>query len=236
MRGNRQRLSAAVQRAIEEPERIGKLWEAMERGRANRAATIEKAGLDLPTFRDRVRGIKENAAHDPRIAEEFAENVRKNGGKVLFASTGAEAVRYLLDLCRSAGAEFLVKSKSLTSEEIEMNQGLAAEGIRAIETDLGELLCQVAGEKPSHLVFPAIHMTSERIARMLTKEYGEEIPAEPSAILGAVRARLRPLFLDAKVGVTGANIGVALKVFANEFDVIGKQSPIGLHVATFDSF
>ncbi|TMA07143.1 MAG: lactate utilization protein, partial [Methanobacteriota archaeon] len=200
----RQRLAAEVRRSIEEPERIGKLWEAMERGRANRAATIEQAGLDLPVFRDRVRSIKETAAQDPSIAEAFADAVRANGGRVLFAATGREAVRYLLDVCRAQGAEFLVKSKSLTSEEIEMNQGLAAEGIRAIETDLGELLCQVAGEKPSHLVFPAIHMTSDRIAKMLTEEYGEPIASEPSSILSAVRAKLRPLFLAAKVGVTGA--------------------------------
>src|SRR5438046_8948796 len=103
----------------------------MERGRANRAATIEKTGLDLPAFRDRVRLIKETAAQDPSIAEAFADAVRANGGRVLFAATGQEAVRYLLDVCRAQGAEFLVKSKSLTSEEIEMNQGLAAEGIRA---------------------------------------------------------------------------------------------------------
>src|SRR5206468_3322902 len=183
--------------------------EAMERGRANRAATIEKTGLDLPAFRDRVRLIKETAAQDPSIAEAFAEAVRANGGRVFFAATGRQAVQYVLDVCRANGAEFLVKSKSLTSEEVEMNQGLAAEGIRAIETDLGELLCQVAGEKPSHLVFPAIHMTSDRIARMLSEAYGEPIAPEPSSILSAVRARLRPQFLAAKVGVTGANIGVA---------------------------
>jgi len=181
----------------------------MERGRANRAATIEKTGLDLPAFRDRVRLIKETAAQDPSIAEAFAEAVRANGGRVFFAATGREAVQYMLDVCRANGAEFLVKSKSLTSEEVEMNQGLAAEGIRAIETDLGELLCQVAGEKPSHLVFPAIHMTSDRIARMLSEAYGEPIAPEPSSILSAVRARLRPQFLAAKVGVTGANIGIA---------------------------
>ena len=205
----RQRLAAEVRRSIVEPERIGKLWEAMERGRANRAATIQQAGLDLPTFRDRVRSIKETAAQDPTIAGAFAESVRANGGRVFFAATGRAAVQYVLDVCQANGAEFLVKSKSLTSEEIEMNQGLAAEGIRAIETDLGELLCQVAGEKPSHLVFPAIHMTSDRIARMLTQAYGETIAPEPSSILSAVRARLRPQFLAAKVGVTGANIGVA---------------------------
>ena len=198
-----------VRRSIEEPARVGKLWEAMERGRANRAATIEKTGLDLPAFRDRIRLIKETAAQDPSIAEAFAEAVRANGGRVSFAATGRQAVQYVLDVCRANGAEFLVKSKSLTSEEVEMNQGLAAEGIRAIETDLGELLCQVAGEKPSHLVFPAIHMTSDRIARMLSEAYGEPIAPEPSSILSAVRARLRPQFLAANVGVTGANIGVA---------------------------
>ncbi len=202
-------MAIEVRRSIEEPARVGKLWEAMERGRANRAATIEKTGLDLSAFRDRVRLIKETAAQDPSIAEAFAEAVRANGGRVFFAATGREAVQYVLDVCRANGAEFLVKSKSLTSEEVEMNQGLAAEGIRAIETDLGELLCQVAGEKPSHLVFPAIHMTSDRIARMLSEAYGEPIAPEPSSILSAVRARLRPQFLAAKVGVTGANIGVA---------------------------
>ena len=82
----RQRLAADVRRSIEEPERIGKLWEAMERGRANRAATIEQAGLDLPAFRDRVRSIKETAAQDPSIAEAFADAVRANGGRVLFAA------------------------------------------------------------------------------------------------------------------------------------------------------
>ena len=205
----RSRLAAKVRQSIEEPERIGKLWEAMERGRANRVATIAKAGLDLPAFREQVRSIKETAVQDPTIAQAFAEAIRANGGHVFFASTGEEAVRYILDLCRAQGAEFLVKSKSLTSEEIEMNQGLEAQGIRPIETDLGELLCQVAGEKPSHLVFPAIHMTSERIAKMLTEVYKEPIAPEPSSILSAVRARLRPLFLAANVGVTGVNIGVA---------------------------
>src|SRR5437867_681739 len=205
----RRRLAIEVRRSIEEPARVGKLWEAMERGRANRAATIEKTGLDLSAFRDRVRSIKETAAQDPSIADAFAEAVRANGGRVFFAATARDGVRYVLDICRANGAEFLVKSKSLTSEEIEMNQGLAAEGIRAIETDLGELLCQVAGEKPSHLVFPAIHMTSDRIARMLTQAYGEAIAPEPSSILSAVRARLRPQFLAATVGVTGANIGIA---------------------------
>ena len=209
MRTGRSRLAAKVRQSIEEPERIGKLWEAMDRARAARTTTIEKAGLDLPVFREQVRSIKETAVQDPTIAEAFAEAVRANGGHVFFASTGPEAVRYILDLCRAEKAEFLVKSKSLTSEEIEMNQGLEAEGIRAIETDLGELLCQVAGEKPSHLVMPAIHMTSERIARMLTEVYKEPIAPEPSSILSAVRARLRPMFLAANVGVTGANIGVA---------------------------
>src|SRR5439155_1140314 len=96
----------------------------------------------------------------------FISRPSRTGGSEL---PRRQAVQYVLDVCRANGAEFLVKSKSLTSEEVEMNQGLAAEGIRAIETDLGELLCQVAGEKPSHLVFPAIHMTSDRIARMLSE-------------------------------------------------------------------
>src|SRR5256886_1088099 len=119
----RRRLATEVRRSIEEPARVGKLWEAMERGRANRAATIEKTGLDLPAFRDRVRLIKETAAQDPSIAEAFAEAVRANGGRVFFATTGRQAVHYVLDVCRANGADFLVKSESLTSEEVETNEG-----------------------------------------------------------------------------------------------------------------
>src|SRR5207245_9106069 len=110
----RRRLATEVRRSIEEPARVGKLWEAMERGRANRAATIEKTGLDLPAFRDHVRLIKETAAQDPSIAEAFAEAVRANGGRVFFAATARQAVQYLREVCRAHGAACLVTSKSRT--------------------------------------------------------------------------------------------------------------------------
>jgi L-lactate dehydrogenase complex protein LldF len=187
-----------------------KLWTAMERGRANRAATIQSLGLDLEEFKEASRSIKLDAsASRAALVDQFINKIRANGGEVFVARKGDEAIEYIAKVCKRAEATTLVKTKSLTSEEIELNHGLERLGIKAIETDLGELVCQVAGEKPSHLVFPAIHKSAKDIADLFSKEYGEQISEDPSDILSHIRAHLRSVFLGAKVGVTGANVGIA---------------------------
>lgn len=209
MANHRTKLLDEIGNALSNKEASDKLWEAMDRGRNSRTALIQKLGIDIQEFKHEVREIKNSAKSDQTIVSEFAEKVRANGGNVFLADDGDSAIKYVLEICKRTNARLMVKAKSLTSEEIWFNHGLESAGLRVVETDLGELICQVAHEKPSHLVFPAVHKTSAQIATLFSKEYGENIQPDPSDILKHIRARLRPIFLTADIGVTGANIGVA---------------------------
>ena len=170
---------------------------------------MRELDLDINEFKERVRKVKTAALADASIVEQFARKVSENGGHVFFAKTGEDAIKYAVELAKRTGTRLIVKSKSLTSEEIEFNQGLERDGIRVLETDLGELICQLAREKPTHLVFPAVHKTAAQVAEIFSSEYGEKIPPEPEAILASVRRHLRPIFLSADMGVTGGNVGIA---------------------------
>lgn len=209
MAETREELSSKVSRAIADRASSDKLWAAMARGRANREDGMTQFGLDAETLRREDRRIKAGRAADPETVERFAVSVTRNGGHVFVAATGTDAVRYVADLVRANGADLVVKSKSLTTEEIEFNRRLLDEGIRSVETDLGELIVQLNRERPVHLVAPAAHLSNSDVAAIFSRELNKSIPPDPETILKEVRAYLRPLFLSAKVGVTGGNIGVA---------------------------
>src|SRR5207253_537081 len=106
--------------------------------------------------------------------------------------------------CRHA-----VKSKSMTSEEIHLNPALESAGIEVTETDFGEYILQVAGERPSHLVAPAVHHTRESVARVLSEHLGENLPDDPQTLALVGRRVLREKFYRADLGITGANFAVA---------------------------
>jgi L-lactate dehydrogenase complex protein LldF len=142
-------------------------------------------------------------------AARFADAVEARGGQVAFCRTGEEACEYIAEVCRRAGAQLAVKSKSMASEEIGLNAALAASGVRAIETDLGEYLLQLAGAHPAHIIAPAIELTKEDIARLLSRVEGEPVEPELTALTAAARRQLRVAFQQADVGITGANFGVA---------------------------
>ncbi len=181
----------------------------MSKARANRTALLEKEHLDMHAIRESNKALKTSAVADRALVEEFAENIRLNGGHVFFAKTGADAIRYVEELSKRVGAKLIVKAKSLTSDEIEFTRELEKVGIRSVETDLGELIIQLAGETPVHLVMPAAHKSVDEIARLVSGAVGKDLPPDDQAILGAVRGYLRQLFLTADIGVSGANIGVA---------------------------
>jgi len=205
----REKLVEDVERAIADRQASDKLWEAMARSRSNRTSGIAEYGVDVEAMKAGDRRAKVGTAGDPALVERFADSVRKNGGHVCIAATEEDAVRYVAELAKRTGTELVVKSKSLTTEEIDFNRHLAAEGIRCVETDLGELIVQLNGERPVHLVAPAAHLSAADVAAIFSRELHRDVPAEPEAILREVRPYLRPLFLSAQMGVTGANIGVA---------------------------
>ncbi|MDE1853994.1 MAG: LUD domain-containing protein [Thaumarchaeota archaeon] len=186
-----------------------KMWTSTTRARKNRSDAIQRFHIDVHQMKQSLRSTKVAAIGDPTLAERFAEQVRANGGKVFFARTGADAINYVADLARERGAAVLIKSKSLTSEEIEFDSELQKRGVSCVETDLGELIVQMAHERPVHLVMPAAHKSLKDVAELVSERLGKEVPADHAAILNEVRAYLRPIFLSAKIGVTGANAGIA---------------------------
>jgi L-lactate dehydrogenase complex protein LldF len=169
---------------------------------------------EAPELRERAYHIKqETMANLDRYLEQMAGAVEDLGGNMFFADTGEDVVRYIGDLARRRGAKVITKSKSMATEEIELNRRLEEEyadlDLEIIETDLGEWIAQLAGDTPSHIVGPILHMNLERITRILSETAGEPLPPDVEALGSFARRRLREKFLSADIGITGANFGVA---------------------------
>ncbi|OBR67357.1 iron-sulfur cluster-binding protein [Paenibacillus oryzae] len=172
-------------------------------------------------WRERGRAIRlHTIAHLDYYLNLFVDNARANGVHIHFAATAAEAVEISLDIARRCGARSVVKSKSMVSEELHLNQALEGIGVEAIESDLGEYIIQLAGEMPSHIVIPAIHKNRYQIAELLSREAGYELPPDTTALAGFVRKKLREKFLEADIGMTGCNFAIAetgsMVLFENE--------------------
>ena len=201
-------LKDKILEGIENTTQRGALGAAMRRGRDGRATALQI--LDQPDkLRERVRRTKEEAiANLGALLEEFTINATKRGATIFLAKDGSAAINYIAEIARANNAKLITKSKSLTSEEIEMNHPLEAMGYEVVETDLGERIIQIAKEKPIHLVFPAAHKTVEQIADLFSLGQSKIQPDHP-AIMKFVRENLRSIFLSADIGVTGANVAIA---------------------------
>ena len=171
----------------------------------------------LPEFealRDRARDIKNHAlANLDFYLEEFERKVIGLGGHVHWAPTAADARRIITDLCKSVGARTVAKSKSMVAEEIALNEHLEKAGIAPIETDLGEYIIQLRNEPPSHIIAPAVHLTKDQVADTFLEHHGPlgftKRLTERNDLVAEARYVLRQKFLDADVGLTGANFLVA---------------------------
>ncbi|HEY0713172.1 MAG TPA: LutB/LldF family L-lactate oxidation iron-sulfur protein [Polyangia bacterium] len=175
-------------------------WEAWrERGRAIRSHTIE------------------NLDH---YLERFVANATARGVIVHFAADAAEATGIILGLLRAVDAKLVVKSKSMLTEEIGLNESLTANGMEVVETDLGEWIVQLAHETPSHIILPAIHKQRRDIQALFEAEGREKLAPETKVLAGYARRRMREKFAQADVGITGCNFAVAetgsVVLFTNE--------------------
>jgi len=160
--------------------------------------------------RDRARQIKEDAiGRLDELLARLKERLEAAGCKVFFAANAAEARDYILRIARACGARRIVKGKSMTTEEIELNPVLESAGIEVIETDLGEYIVQLRGERPSHIITPAIHLSKEDIGRLFADKFGIPYTPEPEALTAVARERLREAFLTAELGVAGVNFAIA---------------------------
>ncbi|MBW2635938.1 MAG: LUD domain-containing protein [Deltaproteobacteria bacterium] len=165
---------------------------------------------DVNALRESLRDMKrDTVAHIEEVADKFEAEAVKRGVKVFRAANGNELRNYVLNLCRERGVKRVVKSKSMASEEVDLNQTLKAEGIRVKETDLGEWIISIAGHKPSHMVLPAIHLNRYQVADYFSKELSRDIQPEIPFMVQTARVNLREEFLRADMGISGANFGIA---------------------------
>lgn len=164
----------------------------------------------LETARKRAANIKHKAIENlDKYLNEFETHFERNGGKVIWARNVDEAVAEILKLMDKHEITMVVKSKSMISEELEMNDAFKEKGIESVETDLGEYIVQVAGEKPYHIVTPAMHKSKEDIASLFNEKFGTDGKSTPEELTNFVRKKLREKFMEAGAGITGANFLIA---------------------------
>ena len=198
----------SINRALHNANLTGALGRFSEAYRTSRLKAYE--GIDFEALRARIAELKSYAAsHLDVLAELFTKNAEAKGAKV-FRTNSPEKVReYVLNAARGNGVRSVVKSKSMATEEIHLNPYLEQHGISVRETDLGEWIVQLAGQRPSHMVMPAIHMTKEEVSDLFSKEVNERLSTDIPKLVKVARREIREKFLEADMGITGANIAVA---------------------------
>jgi len=186
------------------------LGKATQTIRAKRAVAVEELP-DWEELREAGRALKSHVMrHLDEYLLELEESVQKAGGHVHWARDAAEANRIIAGIAKDHGAREVVKVKSIATDETKLNEHLEREGINAFETDLAELIIQLAGETSSHILVPAIHKNRAEIQELFLKELGvDHLSDKPADLTEAARLYLREKFLAAKVGISGANFAVA---------------------------
>ncbi|QLD33703.1 LutB/LldF family L-lactate oxidation iron-sulfur protein [Mannheimia varigena] len=184
------------------------LVKAQETIGANRQRMVDELG-NWEEWRDDAKQIRNHVlANLDAYLYQLSEKVTQNGGHVFFAETAEEATDYIKKVAKAKNAKKIVKSKSMVTEEIGMNHVLEAEGMTVVETDLGEYLLQIVGDKPSHIVVPAIHKDRFKIRQELHDVLGYEGSETPEEMTAFVRQKIREDFLGADIGVSGCNFAV----------------------------
>ncbi len=159
---------------------------------------------------ERTRAIRLHAlANLDRLIAHFADQVSASGGQVHFAEDAAEARSIVASILELTGAKLVVKSKSMVSEEIEINDHLEARGVEVVETDLGEYIVQLAGSTPSHIIAPVLHMTKEDVGALFAEKLGVVETHDPTELNQIARDHLRQVFLTADAGISGVNFAIA---------------------------
>jgi L-lactate dehydrogenase complex protein LldF len=200
----------AARQALQDTQLRRNLGHATRTIREKRARAVAERP-DWEALRAAGSAIKRRVLrHLDEYLLQFEAAVEAAGGTVHWARDAAEAGAIVAAIVRETGAREAVKVKSLTTDEIRLNESLAAAGIEVVETDLAELICQLAGEEPSHILVPAIHKNRVEIRDVFRRAFGRsDLSDDPNELADAARAHLREKFLRARVAISGANFAVA---------------------------
>jgi L-lactate dehydrogenase complex protein LldF len=213
------------------------IYTATGRLKDKRSESVAADALpDYQELRTQANALKKHAIENlDHYLEEFERNVEAHGGKVIYCKDGAEVSDFVLGLAKERGVSLIVKSKSMTSEEVDLNERLEHHGLEAVETDLGEYILQLAHERPYHIVAPALHKTRFDVAAIFEKELHVAYETAPEKLSQIARGVLRQNFLDAGIGITGANFLVAdsgaVVIVENEGNARLTTSAPRIHIA-----
>ena len=178
--------------------------------RAKGIAALADDQLEFEQLRTTCVDIRNRVLEDLDVwLDIFEMQAKASGAEVLWARDGEEICDLVIDVARRHGVTKAAKSKSMLSEEAQLNEALAAAGIQPVETDLGEYIVQLAGEKPSHIIAPAVHKTLDEIADLFTETHGRPRQTDIPALAREAREILRQHFLSAEMGISGANFLIA---------------------------
>lgn len=230
-----QQFDRNAQQALRDDSQRAALRRATDLFSQRRQTALQQAP-DWQQWRQQARAIKDHTLlHLDHYLAQFADQAEQRGCVVHWAEDAAAACRIVAEVARGCAATLAVKSKSMTTEEIGLNAALAAAGIEAVETDLGEWIIQLAGEVPSHIIVPAIHKTRAQIAGLFAARLGIEDGQDAEALAAVARARLRQCFAAAGLGISGANFAIAetgsLLILENEGNARLATSLPAVHVA-----
>ena len=202
----------AARTAVADSQLRRNLAHATRTIRAKRTAAVAEL-TDWEALRAAAKAIKDHTlANLDTYLLRLEENVTRAGGHVHWAQDAAEANAIVTGLVRATGADQVVKVKSMVTQEIGLNEALAADGIHALETDLAELIVQLGHDRPSHILVPAIHRNRSEIREIFRREMPDapaDLSDDPAMLAAAARSHLRQAFLSAKVGISGANFAIA---------------------------
>ncbi|MDZ4797178.1 MAG: LutB/LldF family L-lactate oxidation iron-sulfur protein [Bryobacteraceae bacterium] len=229
--------SAGMQKTLANPELQLAVYTATGRLMDKRKAAVDSELLpEYQELRTHANALKQHTVDNlDWYLEEFERNVEAHGGKVIWCETGAEVANFVLELAKKRDLKLIVKSKSMTTEEIDFNEHVEQHGLEAVETDLGEYILQLAAQKPYHIVAPALHMTRYEVADVFTAKLGVERETVPEKQTMIARRVLREKFLAADIGITGANFLIAdsgaIVLVENEGNARLSSSAPKIHIA-----
>jgi L-lactate dehydrogenase complex protein LldF len=197
-------------RALADPGLRGAMSRATVKFRSTQARVAAEGGPGWERLRDRARRVKEHTLENlGHYLEEFSRNVERRGGHVFWARDAEAANRYVAEVAARRGVRLVVKGKSMMTEETGLNRALEARGLEVAETDFGEFIAQLAGERPSHINMPIVHKTRGDVADLFERELGVGRSDEIGELARVARGLLREKFAAAGMGVTGVNFAVA---------------------------
>jgi L-lactate dehydrogenase complex protein LldF len=181
-----------------------------ERRRGARVQAYASLPEDLQTLRERAHAIRAHTiANLEQYLEQFISRAQANGIIVHHAATGDQAVQIVRQIAQRKNARLIAKSKTMVGEEIQLNPALEADGLKVVETDLGEYIVQLRGEPPAHIITPAVHLTRAQVGELFQEKLGIPYTEDIPILTAAARKVLRETFLNTDIGISGVNFGVA---------------------------